>query len=446
MTRLARAALMPTSIFLLPLVSAAAPPADATANNAAKTKAAVPPKPPHLKLRHQSATLGYRVSVKPGIPDPGTTVIIEVDLVELLEDPHPRFGTRRPIDDATLHAVLVGPAKGKGKRGAGDWAQAHRAIKLEDAGAYGLSFTPPLAGLYGLYLRGQAGAAGPIDCVMKLSFGAWPMPEGEAPALPSRLPTMSAGDLTHGRTLCQKHCRTDVAGARPQARAPEFLPSGLAAALGDDALLTEVLTKKRRRTLDPIEKSDLLLYLRGLHWSVRDFFAEATAFMAHAFTINDHGRERLKETAGLNLRDDEATATVFVVYKGGTADGTPILVDFTDRVARDSLKKEQRLGYLLFVTVPGETKAFELGIALNREPSYVISQLRARDGAGKQDRSFNKQLSFFHGQGKFNDAKSLRKGPRSLRSKLLPVYLRAAELATMYYADEREFTAFDGAF
>ena len=33
-----------------------------------------------------------------------------------------------------------------------------------------------------------------------------------------------------------------------------------------------------------------------------------------------------------------------------------------------------------------------------------------------------------------------------MEKKLLPVYMRAAELATMYYGAEREFTEFDSEF
>ena len=61
---------------------------------------------------------------------------------------------------------------------------------------------------------------------------------------------------------------------------------------------------------------------------------------------------------------------------------------------------------------------------------------------GQQEDS-GPDLARLKGQGRFNDARSLRKGSSSMRKKMLPIYLRAAELATAYYSDERDFTAFD---
>ena len=85
-------------------------------------------------------------------------------------------------------------------------------------------------------------------------------------------------------------------------------------------------------------------------------------------------------------------------------------------------------------------------MALGLENKYPILRLQARSDKGRPDAKLNKQLSSFVGQGKFNDPRSLRRGHKGLRRKLTPIYLRAAELATMYYANEREFTAFDDEF
>ena len=91
-------------------------------------------------------------------------------------------------------------------------------------------------------------------------------------------------------------------------------------------------------------------------------------------------------------------------------------------------------------------KLYELGFGLNLEPTYSISQIIARSQDGASDASTAKALRSFRGLGRFNDARSLRRGSKSLQSQLLSLYLIAAELGTMYYADEREFTAFDSEF
>ncbi|MCK5690074.1 hypothetical protein KAI87_12430, partial [Myxococcota bacterium] len=61
-------------------------------------------------------------------------------------------------------------------------------------------------------------------------------------------------------------------------------------------------------------------------------------------------------------------------------------------------------------------------------------------------KSINKNLKRYVGQGRFNDKRSLKGGSSSLRKKLVPVFLRAAEFGTMYFSAEREFTAFDSEF
>ena len=94
----------------------------------------------------------------------------------------------------------------------------------------------------------------------------------------------------------------------------------------------------------------------------------------------------------------------------------------------------------------GEKSAKELGMALGREPTYPIKGLLARAATGSRSSSYNRELKSLVGQGKFNDPRSLKKGSSNMRRKMTPIYLRAAELATMYYSDERDFTAFDDAF
>jgi hypothetical protein len=284
-----------------------------------------------------------------------------------------------------------------------------------------------------------------------VSFGVWPMPEGtkleDAPLpAPRDEPEAKLGDLAHGKALCAARCRTDIEGALPKDAAPTFLRSDFAAGLSDDELLKAVL-KPEASQLTPLERNNILFYLHGLHLRITDFFPDADAVIAQTFTINEHGKKRLLETLNLTLSDAEAVAKVFVAYKAGDKAATgPALVEYGDRVSRDRLKRRNKLGYLVFVEIPKEPKAKELAIALSREPVYAISDMRARDSQGQLDPALNKQLKTFVGEGKFNDAKSLKKGAAALQSKILPIYLRTAELATMFYAAEREFTEFDAEF
>ncbi len=396
------------------------------------------------RLEHDGQKLGYRIKLRPGVPDPGATFTIELEIAELLAQPHPTYGKRRPIDDASVRAVLVAPPskqkRGKAKAG---WAASHKVIKLADAGSYAVTFTPPEAGIYGLYLLGDAGDVGAIEQSFPIAVGVWPVPKDpQFAALPSPEPEAKTGDVDHGRALCAARCRRDLPAASPKGEVPSFLASEFAAAKGDAALLAAVL--KDAGGLSPVEKANLVYFLRTLQLDVREFFPDAAVVLPHKFTINEYGRDRLKQ-CGIQLDDATTSAVVFTVFRGKDA-GSPQLIDYEDRVARDRLNTNDKLGYLMFLSLPGEKKVAELGVALGREPTYPIIKLLARDSTGVRDAALNKQLAAFTGQGKFNDTKSLKKGPHSLASKLLPVYLRAAELATMYYGAERDFTAFDNEF
>lgn len=413
----------------------------------AQTPAPTAPKPPIRKLEHNGGKVGYRVKVRPGVPEANATFTLEIELAELLDKPHPTFGKRRPLDEADLQVVLVAPAadaKAKKRPASASWAEAHVAVRLADSGTYGVTFTPPTAGVYGLYLRGNS-AAGVLDYATAFPVGLWPLPETtEFAAMPSPAPVLQLGDAMHGKALCEARCKKDVAAAGLQGQAPTYLASEFAAALDDRGLLTAMLAPGG--SLSAMERANLVYYLRSLHLPVQDFFPNAAHVLTNSFTINQYGKERLADTAGLKLTDDESTATVFVIYKSDTPTPSPMLINYDDRVARDRLKKGNKIGYLVFLSLKGDNKGKELGIAMGLEPTYPIEKLIARDASGKRDTGFNKSLDAFVGQGKFNDKKSLAKGPTAVANKLLPTYLTAAELATMYYADEREFTAFDDEF
>ena len=407
-----------------------------------------PPRPKVNKIKGEKDKIAYVVTLRPGVPEAGTTFDVELEIYEILPTPDPTYGSRRPIGGAEVRAYLIGSTEppAKGKKPTSPWVQGHRALRLSDAGTYGFTFTPPTPGVYGLYLRGKTTKVGAIDFSATLPVGIWPIPDGAAPPpLPAPEPAVTAGNLDHGKALCAARCRTDLPGALPKGGTPEFLRSDFAAALDDDALLKAATTEGPALSL--LERADLLGYLRSLHWSVTELFPEARAFVAKEFVINEHGRSRIEDAIKVKLDDAEATGVIFVAYKlNGEQPPTAKFIRYDDRVGRDQLSRKNKLGYVVFLSIPKEDKATELALALGKEPVYQIMAISARDAKGKIDEAFAKQLKTFINQGHFNDAKSLKKGAPAIQAKLLPVYFKASELATMYYADERDFTAFDDEF
>lgn len=432
---------MRLSSFVFAALLGAAPSVVLAGEAQPKAAAPAPEKPAALDLRKDADNVSYKLVVKPGVSLPDRTLTVTVELAEILKTPDPTFGSRRPVDGASVELIMVAPTAAK-KKAPPPWADARRAIKLGDVGTYGATFTPPVEGVYGLYVRSTDEKLGELTHGFQVPVGVWPIPEGtETPQLPAKLPEATSGNIKAGRVLCDDHCSRTLDWATPERTTPTFLMSGAAAALDDAGLLQKVTGDKAKR-LSPVERADLLFYLRGLHVQLREFFPAAQLFMAKSFTINEHGLKRLKDSASLSLDTQQATGTVFVVYTGDDDTGSPRLVNYDDRVARDRLKRENKIGYLVFFETP-DAKMKEVGIALGKEPKYPILTVHVRSADGKRDAGVAKELKSFSGQGSFNDPKSLSKGSPELRKKLLPLYLRAAELATMYYLDEREFTAFD---
>lgn len=414
---------------------------DNQTDKAASEQKKAKPKPPLQRLRQTTDGFAYEVEIKPGVPEPGETVSLELDVAKILETPHPRYGDRRPVENANVVITVVGPTpEGKNER----WVDARQAVALSDPGNFGATFTAAAKGVYAAYIQGESKRAGRFGHSFALPYGVWPVPEDtELPAIPETPPQPVPGDLAGGKNLCAQYCRTDVAAARPRGETPEFLQSAVAAAQTDAALLKTMAGDSLKQLSRP-ERINLLYYLRNLHMGVADFFPKATAYMAHPFTIDDYGRSRL-EDAGYPVDDADKTGTVFIVYGDGDAVKRPKLIDYDDTIARDRLDKKNRLGYIVFSELEHDAVA-ELAIVMDREPKYGIRGLSARAADGSVDSRLNAALSQFEGQGEFNKPKSIRGGPRPLRQKLVPAYLRAAELATMYYGAEREFTQFDDMF
>jgi hypothetical protein len=390
--------------------------------------------PAILPVNGEAEGVVYRFKMRPGVPKPGETLTVQLSLTEKQDKPHPTYGLSRPMAGANLQATLVAPD--------GRWSDARVGLALRDAGAYGFTFTAQTEGIYSLFLSG-VWEGKRLGHHIAVPIGQWPIPENvQLPPLPKKPPTPTPADLVHGRALCANVCRTDLVAGLPPAKPPEFLDSAFATALGDDALLRAV-GNDQVGGLDEVAHHDLVTYLRGLHVPVRELVPAAAAYMAAELTIDKHGLRRLAETAKLELGEEQATGTVFIVFRGVGGSAARI-VDFADRVARAELKVADKLGYVIFVHVPGRKEAHELGLALGLEPTYEIKGILARDAAGVVGGAFNRELKRYIGKGRFNEPRSL--GGGNLAAFLTPVYLRAAELATAYYAEEREFTAFDNAF
>ena len=164
--------------------------------------------------------------------------------------------------------------------------------------------------------------------------------------------------------------------------------------------------------------------------------------MPAEFTLNEYALERLEESTRMKF-DAGTSHKVFVVYRNKDNIGRPQVISYDDRIERGNLTRESKLGYVVYMSNKSDPNLYEVGVAVGLEPTYPIVSIRTRSNTGKMDSKLNRQLMSFKGQGSFNDPRSLRRGSKSLQKKLLPMYLTVAEVATMFFAAEREFNEFD---
>lgn len=392
--------------------------------------------PRTMRHSHATETLAYEVRILPGVAAVGKTAAIQVSISEVLGKHNATFGTRKPINDARLTATLVSP----GKR---PTTQVRTALTMRDSGTYGFTFTSDVEGIHALYIEGQSSTMGAIKYEAPVSFGTWPMPEEIVlPAKPRKSPKAQTADIRHGKDLCYQYCKKDLSFALPQSAMPTFVESQYAAGLSGKGLVSSIVGNGSSR-LTELQHNDLVQYIDSLAMSIQSFFPDAGSVMPAEFTLNQYALERLEESTRMKLKSDAVTYKVFVVYRNKENTGRPAVIAYDDRVERGSLDRSTKLGYVVYMSNNSDPNFYEVGVAVGLEPTYPIVSVRSRNNSGKLDSKLNRQLMSFKGQGSFNDPRSLRRGSKSLQKKILPMYLTVAEVATMFFAAEREFNEFD---
>ena len=183
---------------------------------------------------------------------------------------------------------------------------------------------------------------------------------------------------------------------------------------------------------------DVVSHIRTLHMTLDEFFPDASRYVSKNYTVDQHGTERIEKAIGKPFKDK--TAPVFTFYKFDGEDGRLTYVP-QDPIKLDQLKKDKKIGYLVFL--PFKTEGFEgeLGVAMDREGKMTkVSVHNSAKGA----ELLNKSLSRFAGMGKKGQKEPFKIGGgkpmEKLAEDLFPVYLRAMETVTMYDREENERT------
>lgn len=380
-----------------------------------------------------------RVNVSPGKGKPAETTQVEVVLYEKLKTPDARYGNMKPIPGASVTGYLVtGKSKGKARS-----VTARKAVEFDDEGVYGFALTLDQVGVHALHVVVQSDTHGQLNATVPLASDIWPIPEDAVlPPLPRKLPVAGLSDVRHGRALCKEFCSQELEFAAPQGQVPLFLAGKHLNAMTDSDVLSEVVDPKKLGRLNPIQRNDLFHHVLRLGTSVKQFFPDASHVIPADVELNDYALERLEASLNIDPSEEEIESTVFVVYRGEVKTLRPAVISADDLVSRDQLDKTKKVGYVIFFNSTKTPDLFELGIGLAKEPSYAIVGAQARTANGEKSK-LQSQLNKLRGQGRFNDARSIQSGTGSFKKLITPYYLRAAEFATMYFAQEREMSAFD---
>lgn len=189
---------------------------------------------------------------------------------------------------------------------------------------------------------------------------------------------------------------------------------------------------------------DALAYLRSRNADLRDFVGEADHVLVAAGKLDENATQRLKERAKITANDG-TEVRVFALYKLG--DGGLRYVSEKDSKTRDKLKKNTKVGYVVFVPLEGLRKGgYEAAIVVDKDIHVKAIEVRAPDGTAPAD--LNQAASRFVGKGARGQYDRLKasgagKGVSELEGPLSEAFLLGMEGVYMYEVAEREYFAFD---
>lgn len=128
------------------------------------------PKPETRNWTVVKDNYSYTFTFTPGIPEPGQVVEVFVNASSIPKTPHPKYGTRVPIDGARITLDAINPA--------GELVGRYLTHTMPLAsGKYGLHFTPSQDGLYRLVLKGKTSDGQELSAEVKLPVNVWPLPK-----------------------------------------------------------------------------------------------------------------------------------------------------------------------------------------------------------------------------------------------------------------------------
>ena len=196
-------------------------------------------------------------------------------------------------------------------------------------------------------------------------------------------------------------------------------------------------------TENPLDAWDVLALIRQRNTALSDLLLGADHVLLGSGKLDDNATGRLRDQA--KLTDIASDLRVYGLYKLGS-DGLTY-VDEKESKKRDQLKKNTKVGYVVFVKLAGfKGGGWEAAFALDKDMKVQKALVRAADGTAPAEAQ--QAAARLVGKGARGRYEPLPLGGTGkmvgeLQQPLSNAYLNAAEAVYMYEVAEKEYFAFD---
>jgi hypothetical protein len=201
---------------------------------------------------------------------------------------------------------------------------------------------------------------------------------------------------------------------------------------------------------DGLDRWDALAALRASNTDLRDLAMGADHVLITTAKLDEHAQKRLVDQAKLAPATAFGERRVFALYELGAGSKRDSLtfVGERDTKKRDLLKKNTKVGYVVFVDLPGvRGGGHEAAFAIDKDIRIQQIVVRAPDGSVPVD--LNQAAARFLGKGARGRYDALKAGGAGkavaeLQQPLSDAFLLAAEAVYMFEVGERDYFEFGG--
>ncbi len=197
-----------------------------------------------------------------------------------------------------------------------------------------------------------------------------------------------------------------------------------------------------------LDRWDVLAALRTRNTDLRDLSGDATHIFVAETKLDENAEKRLRDNGHLPSSKIESARRVFALFAlDGGDKKAPVFIGNKETKKRDVLKKDKKLGYAVFLPIPGfKGGGYEAAFAIDKD--MKITHVVVRDPKGNEPDDLNQAAQRFLGKGargKYDELKAggAGKAVAELQTPLSQAYLSAAEAIYMFEVDERDYFAFD---